>query len=143
MKCLSALSLVVSVMGVTETYADWCDDISILNTQGDDATFALPITGDMAVCTQSLMLTGATQVHCRWAYAYRDPTASQAFDHLRRAVADCLGDAARVTEDPDVNHPDSYDLQTFWLGGQEVGVSLKDKAALAQTYLFLRVAPGR
>jgi hypothetical protein len=44
-----------------------------------------------------------------------------------------------MTADKDVNHPDFYDLQTFQLNGLEIGVSLKDKAGLSETYIFLRI----
>ncbi|MEO9517802.1 MAG: hypothetical protein ABJH45_09595 [Paracoccaceae bacterium] len=100
---------------------------------------AFPGANDTTICTQSLMLAGGSQLHCGWPFAYRAPEASQAFEELVTAVSACLGKDAAVTADLDVNHPDFYDLQTFQLGDQEIGVSLKDKAALSETYVFLRV----
>lgn len=120
--------------------ADLCDDIHALKDKSDGFELSLPVTGQTAICTQSLMLGGGTQLHCGWAFAYRTPDAAQAFDRIVSAVTQCLGSDAAVTADLDVNHPDFYDLQTFQLGGQEIGVSLKDKAALSETYVFLRVS---
>lgn len=55
-----------------------------------------------------------------------------------------LGDVRQcadpITVPPSVvNHPDSYDLLQFNFGPAIVSVSLKDKAALAKTYVFLRI----
>jgi hypothetical protein len=44
-----------------------------------------------------------------------------------------------MATDQSVNHPDAYDLRLFRLDGAEFAVSLKDKGALQQTLVFLRV----
>lgn len=82
-------------------------------------------------------------MHCGFGFDYRIPAATVAFDGLVAAVTDCLGETARVTGDLNVNHPDFYDLQTFRLEGQEIAVSLKDKAALLRTYVFVRVSVSK
>ncbi len=92
-------------------------------------------------CKSSLMLSGGTQVHCGWAFPYRAPAAKDAFQGLLAAVTACSGGRVDTTADQDVNHPDYYDLQTFRWIDREIGVSLKDKAGLGETYVFLRVAP--
>ena len=120
-------------------FADLCGDIHALKDKSDGVELSLPVTGQTATCTQSLMLGGGKQLHCGWAFAYRAPDAAQAFDRVVSAVTQCLGSDAAVTADLDVNHPDFYDLQTFQLGGQEIDVSLKDKATLSETYVFLRI----
>jgi len=129
------LSLVAGSM----VHADLCHDIRAIGTEFAKTTLTLPETGKTAECTRSRVLAGGSQMHCGWAFSYRSPAAAQAFEHLLVTVADCLGAAARVTADKTVNHPDFYDLQTFQFEGQEIGVSLKDKAALSETYVFLRV----
>ncbi len=91
-----------------------------------------------AKCSLSLGLGGVRARACRWPYAYRAPEAREAFARLVADVADCPGATAMPLEEG-VNHPDSYDLRRFSLEGDTVAVSLKDKAALRETYIFLRV----
>lgn len=133
-----ALSGAIAMMA-NAAQADLCRDIEAVDAQTNRVALTLPLTGKPTTCRQSLMLGGGAQLHCGWAFPYRSDAASQAFEHLVRTVATCLGDEARITADLDVNHPDYYDLQTFTLERREVGVSLKDKATLAQTFVFLRV----
>jgi hypothetical protein len=46
---------------------------------------------------------------------------------------------ALIAPDPtSVSHPDCYDLRQFRVGQGILNVSLKDKARLVQTYLFVR-----
>jgi hypothetical protein len=60
-----------------------------------------------------------------------------AFESLLGQVEAC---ANPIAADPSsVNHPDSYDLRQFSSGVGMISVSLKDKGALNQTYVFLRV----
>ena len=120
--------------------ADLCREVRALDAQSGPVMLALPNTGDTVDCTRSLMLSGGSQLHCGWAFPYRAAAAKQAFEHLVAAVADCVGAAAQLQKGLNINHPDYYDLQTFRLEGQEFGVSLKDKAALSETYVFLRVS---
>ncbi|MEP2889464.1 hypothetical protein [Tateyamaria sp.] len=119
--------------------SDFCTDLQNLQASVGGVELALPGTSNAVTCTQSLMLSGGTQLNCGWPFAYRAPQAADTFEGLVVAVTQCLGDGAIVTTDLNVNHPDFYDLQTFRIGGQEIGVSLKDKAALSETYVFLRV----
>lgn len=139
-----SLRLTVSTLAIimvgSSAQADICEDILGLRADGTDLSLHLPGGGPKADCKTSLMLSGGSQVHCGFGFTYRAPAATTAFEGLVNAVTDCLGDAAHVTADLDVNHPDFYDLQTFQLKGQEIGVSLKDKSALSQTYVFVRVS---
>lgn len=137
MRAATAFVTGLSCVAVSVQAADFC---TVLDTWPQaTTTVAHPGTGDIAPCKASRMLSGATQTHCAWVFAYRDPAATEAFDQLIQAVAGCLGDTAHKHDDPDVNHPDFYDLQIFDIDGHEVGVSLKDKAALSETYVFLRL----
>ena len=90
-------------------------------------------------CAVSQELSGAKIYQCIWSRAYRAVDARSVFDDLVRKVKDCLGDAAQGTRDQPVNHPDSYELLEFQSQGRRVAVSLKDKAALNQTLVFLRI----
>ena len=59
------------------------------------------------------------------------------FEDFLHRVSDC--GAPIVQTGPLVSHPDSYHLRQFQVDEKTVSVSLKDKGALAQTYVFLRV----
>jgi hypothetical protein len=104
-----------------------------------DAYFGSNVVPETADCHRSLSETGAKQLHCKWGFEYRDKAARRFFESLIADVADCLGPKAVRGNDLGVNHPDSYDLRIFRLKGLEYAVSLKDKGALQQTFVFLRV----
>ena len=76
---------------------------------------------------------------CRWDFAYRAEEAQAAFDAMSGALATCAEPSGALTEDQPVNHPDSYALHRYVLEGREVALSLKDKAALGKSLIFLRV----
>jgi len=105
-------------------------------------TFDLGETLDQpANCTHSRGLKGVSSLHCAQEFAYRSTDAKTAFGNLLEKVSLCTIAISR--DDQLVSHPDSYDLRQFQLGSGTVSVSLKDKASLAETYLFLRVSqPG-
>ncbi|MEP4194867.1 MAG: hypothetical protein ABJL99_04440 [Aliishimia sp.] len=136
----AAFFAILTLLGAAANAQALCNTIDTLHPNSNDVQMSMPGSGEVVTCTRSLMLSGGAQIHCGWAFAYRSPAATQAFETLVSTVAECLGDGAAITADLDVNHPDFYDLQTFQLGDQEVGVSLKDKASLSETYVFLRVA---
>lgn len=101
------------------------------------ATLALP-DGTKGTCSTSLDLSGARAQNCRWPFAYRAPEATEAFNAVLQATTACLD--VQPVSDQDVNHPDSYDLRTFHTDTAQIAVSIKDKGALQQTYVFLRIA---
>ena len=88
-------------------------------------------------CAPSRGLGGTVALHCAWPFEYRSMQALDAFDYLLGQVAAC---ANPIAADPSsVSHPDSYDMRQFSSGMGVISVSLKDKGALNQTYVFLRV----
>ena len=106
---------------------------------GKDLDISALITADgPAQCGSSLAISGAKSVHCAWPFAYRAAAALDGFDQLVEQVEGCLGGSGDGIGDQSVNHPDSYDLREFKIEGGSVAVSLKDKGALQQTYIFLR-----
>lgn len=126
--------LIVALLGTPAGANTLCDD---LNALGDAGTLALP-QGE-ATCRASLAMSGARHLHCSLEFAYRAPAATAAFDALSDALAACLGPDATMVSDMSVNHPDAYDLRVFTARGREYGVSIKDKGALQQTLVFVRV----
>jgi len=89
-------------------------------------------------CGTSLALSGARSVHCAWPFAYRAQAATQTFVQVSELLSRCLDADSPASDDQIVNHPDSYDLRVFVTDQVTVSVSLKDKGALQQTFVFLR-----
>lgn len=87
-------------------------------------------------CSRTLELGGIIAVTCGWAYSYRSDAALGTFAMLLNDVEAC--GKAIVGDESLVSHPDSYDLRLFAVGSAEISVSLKDKGALQQTWVFLR-----
>ena len=71
-------------------------------------------------------------------FDYRAPEAEMMRRHLASGLKACLR-ATAVAAETGVNHPDSYDQQRFRAEGAELSLSLKDKAALDKSFVFLRV----
>lgn len=70
--------------------------------------------------------------HCRWTFAFRAPEAQALFSQLVDGAA-CWD----LERDEGVNHPDSYDAVLVSTANGAVRISIKDKAALGQTLVFV------
>ena len=93
-----------------------------------------------ANCGRSVGLTGSVNRHCSWSFPFRSEQAQLFFDDLDSSLSSCGDtDNNRDSEKP-VNHPDTYHQIAYTNGDVSVTVSLKDKSALGETYVFLRVA---
>jgi hypothetical protein len=144
MRIKATLAFVLILANTAISWADgFCAQLDDLMAAAFDVsavvTFDLGDTMDRpANCTHSRGLEGALSLHCAQAFEYRSADATIAFDSLLGQVSLCA--AAIDRDDQSVSHPDSYDLRQFQLDTGTVSVSLKDKASLAQTYLFLRVS---
>jgi len=137
MLCAAFISL-----GAVACAADTlCVDIKALANPQTSRPLKLPaaLSGETGTCRTSLAMSGATDVHCSWSFGYRAQAAEIVFRGLLDAVTACLGPDAVMTTDTSVNHPDTYTLRTFSLDGQEISLSLKDKGALQQSLVFVRV----
>lgn len=129
--------IITAVMGLPAYANTICDDLAVLAAQGPDVGLVRFDRG--ADCRAALAMSGVTNIHCSWTFPYRSDEATDAFDGLFDELTECLGPDATPTRDQSVNHPDAYDLRQFDLGGQAYAVSLKDKGALQQTLVFIRV----
>lgn len=136
MKRAMRLAAVLSILAGPAL--SFCEEMARLGADG--GALAFPDGGPVVDCTSSLQLGGGQQVQCGWPFAYRSDEAIAAFARLNDAVTACLGPEVAITQDQSVNHPDFYDLRIYRIDAQEIGVSLKDKAALQQTYVFLRLS---
>ena len=110
-------------------------DVSHIPTLKEDN----PILADATSCQLALQLGGKKQLICSWQFDYRDALATNQFIKLNNELRTYSGETFPVIEDLDVNHPDFYDLKTYTKLETSLAVSLKDKAALDQTYVFLRI----
>lgn len=119
----------------------FCEQVEALLEGGPTVDEVRLPNGSGSQCSTSLGLSGATAVNCAWPHTFRDGSARAAFDEALVALQTCVGGQSAATRDQDVNHPDYYDLRLFRTDKGEVGLSLKDKGALQQTYVFLRVTP--
>jgi hypothetical protein len=90
-------------------------------------------------CSTSRGLSGQQSQHCRWPFGFRAAEATTAFEELSDQVAACLGVEGQQPGGSDVNHPDTYHQRLFDLPDARISVALKDKGALQQIFVFLRV----
>lgn len=138
---MRALGLCVALCLAGSAQAQvFCDQLAQVDVAASeqDQSFALPdYTEAEAGCRVSLNMGGARSLHCMWAFDYRAAAAKEAFGALLDQMRACAAEDS--TRDPDVNHPDFYDLRLFELGPREASISLKDKGALQQTLVFLTV----
>lgn len=135
MKILLPIALCLPGMAMGDTLLS-CAELEALVVQaaGDGD---VSINGVAPVeCTRSLALGGGRSVDCAWAFAYRSEAAMIAFEQMASDIVVCAMPLG--ADDPDVSHPDSYDLRQFTMGDAVVSLSLKDKGALSETYVFLR-----
>ncbi|WP_299031254.1 hypothetical protein [uncultured Sulfitobacter sp.] len=132
----------IALAGVAQADT-FCDAIKDGTGQVATASITLPQIKAPATCTEFITLGEGPSRRCTWAFEYRDPAAQAAFDMLGTAVAECLGPKVQMTEDKDVNHPDFYALQSFRAEGHMATVSLKDKAALSETFVFLHIKSAK
>ncbi len=77
---------------------------------------------------------------CRWTFQYRSRDANTVAEGLHSTIMKCDG-LVSVTKDTPVNHPDSYQAHIFNFATNTLVLSIKDKAALNQTFVTLRAGP--
>ncbi len=90
-------------------------------------------------CSISHDERGGTTYLCHWTFPYRDAAATTAFEALDEDIRQCFKEAMALPADSAVNHPDSYQLRRYRHGKLVISASLKDKAALGQSLVFLRI----
>lgn len=125
--------IALMLLATTSVAGTLCDDLNVLDAD------TLDLAQGTAACRPSLAMDGVRHMHCVLEFPYRSQAATDAFDALNGNLAACLGPSAVQNTDQSVNHPDAYDLREFDLGGRGYAVSIKDKGALQQTLVFVRV----
>lgn len=146
MKRVSFLAAAFGCLGAVACAADtFCADIQAVAAPDAAHALMLPeglsaqLTQARADCQTSLAMSGQRHLHCHWSFDYRSDAATAAFEGLVDAMTVCLGPDTSLRADTSVNHPDAYDQQIFELAGRAYAVSIKDKGALQQTLVFVRV----
>ncbi|WP_306115879.1 MULTISPECIES: hypothetical protein [unclassified Roseovarius] len=122
--------------------ADICSDLRDLVDHAEGGDFQISqieIAAGTPECSVSQDERGGRTTLCFWTFAYRDTAATTAFERLDQDVRRCFSDATILPADSTVNHPDSYQLRRYQRGRLVISVSLKDKAALSQSLVFLRI----
>ena len=90
---------------------------------------------DGASCGTYVAQAGGAGVSCHWAYSYRDDAANRKADALWAALQGCRAGETKAPE-VRVNHPDSHALREWVVGADVYRVSVKDKGARGQTFVF-------
>ncbi|MCY4336233.1 MAG: hypothetical protein OXC60_16375 [Litoreibacter sp.] len=107
---------------------------------GPLASFVIGDEGlEGATCTTSRLLGGGASKDCYWSFDFRSDAARAWFEDHAKLLRHCA-DGPVTQQGARVNHPDSFDQLTAHVENREVSLSLKDKGALSQTLVFLRVA---
>ena len=131
---------------------DFCRNIDHLIDQSRSgfANIAAEPKGDAGDHEARLTLAGASTClvtrkskrswyHCTWTFPLRAQRATDSFDAFAGKLDGCLAQRATIHNDRSVNHPDSYTARRYDLEQAEVSLSVKDKAALGNTFIFIRV----
>lgn len=113
-----------------------CRDVAQLTGY---STEQIPPEG--AQCDLYLTETAQTGTSCRWGFDFRAPEATTFAATLWQQLTDCRP-RQRLGDDLLVNHPDSYDLREWATEVGNFALSVKDKGALEQSFVFLRFAPS-
>ena len=95
----------------------------------------------IATCQTSLVQSGGEQMSCWWAFDYRSAEARIRLDDIRAGIETCLEGQGALPGDAQVNHPDSFELHRYEGPTMRAAVSLKDKAGLGQSLVFLSLTP--
>ncbi|MEM6374950.1 MAG: hypothetical protein AAF686_01840 [Pseudomonadota bacterium] len=110
-----------------------CDWVATLSeAHATDVPADLP-----AAQTAHVICSARPDLVCQWSFDYRSAAANALFGHISADLVACLGPAKAL--EPGVNHPDSYQLRQFEAPERLISLSLKDKASLEQSFVFLRV----
>ena len=123
---------------------DRCAALTALAAHATDGNVETQTLSDLTTrldaedCGTALTNTGAREIHCRWSFDYRSEQAIAMQDGLASDIARCLP-AQPARPERGVNHPDTFEQRVFQAGNTRFSLSLKDKAALMRSYVFLRV----
>ena len=119
----------VLALGLTPALAAACEDV--------DGDVPRGLAERVALAPQNLSCDSADR-SCRWSFDLGDNVSRALYDALVKTLRDCPNLEGAV-RDSGVNHPDFYDAWAIQLGDRGFTVSIKDKSALQQTFVVLRI----
>ena len=135
------LSFLFTFVGQVHANA-FCTDMTSLVAQARakfaNASAVKPLVGS-DTCRFLRILSGGNTYHCTWKFPYRDAAADTAFDLFNQQIGVCFKGSLGALVDDGVNHPDSYRQHQHLLDGAVASVSIKDKGALQETYVFIAI----
>lgn len=128
------MPIAVSILlAATAADADPCGPLGAFASEGKVPA----LLGEPDKCSTSIAIGGAQSMDCHWAFDFRDMAARAAYAELTGLLGACA-DGALEVQAAHVNHPDSFDQVLAVVAGHSVSLSLKDKAVMGQTLIFLR-----
>lgn len=98
------------------------------------------VTLKPATCGTALQSGAARAAHCYIGFEYRADHAADTMARLSAQLRACFAASKSEGTDPAVNHPDSFDQRQLCTPYAALSLSLKDKAGLGKTLIFLRSA---
>lgn len=133
---LLAMSATISV-AVADNFCDVLSENSA-NWTEISAAINAKLGRKNVACGSAMGLSGKVSHHCYWAFDFRSIAAQDAYKLLYQQLTECSNAGADI-QDKGVNHPDSYTLENFDFGKHDLALSLKDKATLGQTLIFVHL----
>ena len=114
-----------------------------LSTPNRISDYLTQETKQDVICAIALMPNGQESSYCYAIFGYRSEKARATLDELKTRLSSCFEPLAikGAGAGENVNHPDSFDHYQFCNNTNTLSLSLKDKSALAQTLVFLRLDP--
>ena len=139
---IGRIALLLSLVAPSTALAGNCAGLRTLAGLAESGFSAGPpdtMFTEAESCELSRNDDGTQTYLCNWDFPYRAPGAAAVLDMLDRAIPICVRGAKALPTDSSVNHPDSYDLRRYQRGDVTISTSLKDKASLEKTIVFLRI----
>ena len=148
MSPIRALILSATILAAPAAAQTQCEAFGALTEAAQGSAADMQSATEMAeilagaapdICERARIHAAPDELICTWPFILGDTAAPALLDHLSTAIIYCVPDAVRLPPDMAVNHPDFYKLHQFEMTGAAVAVSLKDKGALGQTFVRLRL----
>ncbi|MEP5154554.1 hypothetical protein [Planktotalea sp.] len=140
----SNLTLALSLLAPHIALGASCTElIDHLSTSQTLKGFLEQATTQAASCGTSLQTGGARSTYCYVSYAYRSAQANNALAHLDTTLSTCFERRIPSGAGEIVNHPDSFNQIEYCDASGTYSLSLKDKAGLGETLIFLTSTPNQ
>ena len=113
---------------------------SQLCSQMADESFASAVRlGKQRADCQSVHLLSGEALACHWEFPYRSHQSRSAINELIEKIEACFPTDETGPLAQPVNHPDTHVVHVYDTLDGRIVASLKDKAALGQSFVFLQI----